>query len=360
MISFLFFCTTTAMDSIISLSTLKNRLQLTADELAFDEKKTHLPIRITEYYFNLIDKNDIDDPLRRQVVPTRFEEDEQHWENPDPLAEVNHSVTDRLIHRYKSRVAFLVTDICPQYCRHCFRRRFTGTFQGNATQGQIQEAAFYCAEHPEVTEILLTGGDMMTLSDQMIDMMITTFRKARPDLIIRLCTRICATYPQRITDNLIAVFKKHTSAPFYLMTQFNHCRELTGQAIEAVAKFVDNGIPAMNQSVLLHGVNDDATTLETLCNKLLANRIKPYYLFQGDLVSGTDHFRVPIEKGMALEQELRRRLSGLAMPVYVADLPEGGGKVPLSKSYIKDYNGSGSWTFETCEGQVRYYQDPKC
>ena len=142
------------------------------------------------------------------------------------------------------------------------------------------------------------------------------------------------------------------------MVQFNHPRELTPQSIAAVAKFVDHGIPAMNQSVLLRGVNDDADTLEELCNKLLAARIKPYYLFQGDLVEGTDYFRVPLEKGMQIEQELRRRLSGLAMPVYTSDLPHGGGKIPLCQDYLVSHGDDGSWTFRTPEGGLRHYHDP--
>jgi len=346
------------MDTINSLEEIARHLTLTKEEAAFDEKAKHLPVKISPYYFSLIDPKDPNDPIRRQVVPTIAEESCKHWENPDPLAEVDHSVTERLIHRYKSRVAFLVTDLCLTYCRHCFRRRFTGTFQGKASKAQMEEAAAYCGNHPEVTEILFTGGDMMTLSDGEIDEMIAVFRAKRPDLVIRLCTRTPVTCPERITDNLLKVITSHHSAPFYLLTQFNHPRELTKEASEAVGKFVDHGIPAMNQTVLLRGVNDNADTLEELCNNLVFHRIKPYYLFQGDLVSGTDQFRVPLRKGMEIEQELRRRLSGLAMPVYAADLPYGGGKVPLCQNYIVSHDDSGCWKFRTCDGETREYHDP--
>ncbi|MFA6776664.1 MAG: KamA family radical SAM protein [Sphaerochaetaceae bacterium] len=346
------------MSGINSMKELAGRLALTGDEAAFDEKAPHLPVKITDYFFSLINPDDPNDPLRRQVVPTRFEENPQSYEDLDPLEEVSHSVTSRLIHRYRSRVAFLVTDLCPMYCRHCFRRRFTGTFQGPATHAETEEAAAYCKKHPEVTEILFTGGDMMTLSDEEIDHLIAVFRSKRPDLIIRLCTRICATLPQRVTDSLVKMITSHNSAPFYLMTQFNHPRELTEQAVTAVAKFVDHGIPAMNQTVLLRGVNDDPDTLEQLCNRLVVSRIKPYYLFQGDLVSGTERFRVPLRRGMEIEQELRRRLSGLAMPVYAADLPRGGGKIPLCQNYLEAYDGNGTWTFRTPDGEIRHYRDP--
>jgi len=164
-----------------------------------------------------------------------------------------------------------------------------------------------------------------------------------------------AAYPQRITPALVAIIKKFDTAPFFLMTQFNHPRELTKEAVAAVGLFVDAGIPAMNQSVLLKGVNDDAPTLEELCNKLIFSRIKPYYLFQGDLVEGTSHFRVPLEKGLALEKELRRRLSGLAMPLYAVDLPQGGGKVPLTEGYLQESSGCAVWNFTTVEGKKRSY-----
>jgi lysine 2,3-aminomutase len=344
--------------TIRSMAELGSLIPLTEDEKAFQEGKQALPVAINPYFFHLIDPNDSKDPIRRQVVPTRFEQNENLGEDIDPLEEKDHSITDRLIHRYKNRVAFLVTDICPVYCRHCFRRRFTGTFNGPATKEQIEEVAKYLKQHTEVTEILLTGGDMMTLSDSKIEELISLLRLDRPDLIIRLCTRTPASWPQRITDELITILKKHTSAPFYVMTQFNHPRELTTEAKIAIAKFVDAGIPAMNQTVLLRGVNDSEDILEELCNKLVANRVKPYYLFQGDLVSGTAHFRVPIKRGMEIAQELHRRLSGLAMPSYTVDLPQGGGKVPLGKSYIEKYEENGTWTIKTPEGERRLYQDP--
>lgn len=346
------------MESICSLESLQKRLALTPDEAAFVQEG-HLPLKISDYYFRLIDPLDPNDPIRRQVVPTIHEYQHRSWEDIDPLQEVSHSVTNRLIHRYKSRVAFLVTDYCATYCRHCFRRRFTGTMHGPASRKEIQQAAAYCKAHPEVTEILLTGGDMMTLGDQEIDEMLSIFRTARPDLIIRLCTRIPVTEPQRISDELVAMICRHDTAAFYLMVQFNHPRELTKEAIEATSKFIDHGIPAMNQSVLLRGVNDDVSTLEELCNKLLAARIKPYYLFQGDLVEGTDYFRVPLKRGMEIEAELRKRLSGLAMPAYTADLPHGGGKIPLCQNYLVDHTADGTWTFRTPDGELRHYHDPR-
>lgn len=341
--------------SITTLASLASKLELTEDEKHFDEQdQSVLPVKIPSSFFELIDPADPHDPIRVQVVPTIYEHTEEKGETLDPLAEEKHAVTSRLIHRYANRVAFLTTDRCFIHCRHCFRRRFTGTFQGAATQEEIEEAAEYVANHPTIKEILFTGGDLFTLSDDQLKTMIHAFRSKRPDLIIRLCTRAVAAQPKRITTELVEMIKSFTTAPFFLMTQFNHPRELTKEAVEAVARFIDNGIPAMNQSVLLKGVNDDADTLEELCNTLLAHRIKPYYLFQGDLVSGTAHLRVSIEEGLKLEAELRRRLSGLAMPLYALDLPEGGGKIPLVTSYVGEKE-NGARIFRTPFDELRSY-----
>jgi len=344
--------------SISTIDQLESRISLTEEEKAWKEGPLSLPLLITDYYMGLIDASDPDDPLRRQVVPSAAENRVGFLEDPDPLAELANSKSGRLIHRYESRAAFLATDICAQYCRHCFRRRFTGNMQGPASGSEVEKAAEYLAANKQIRELLLTGGDPLTLSDTAIEEMISILRSARPDLVIRICTRMVAVQPSRITDALIAVFRKFRTAPFYLMVQFNHPRELTPEAVSACAKFIDAGIPAMNQSVLLRGVNDSADVLEKLCNDLVFARIKPYYLFQGDLVSGTSAFRVPLEKGLGIERELRRRLSGLAMPLYAADLPQGGGKVPLCGSYIESFE-NGVWTFRTSEGEKRSYPDPQ-
>lgn len=345
--------------AITTLEQLSKYLDLTEEEKSWKPASVGVPLCITEHYLSLIDPKDPSDPLRRQVVPTCRENENLQSESKDPLAEVDHSHGERLVHRYMNRVAFLATDICPMYCRHCFRRRFTGNMMGSASRQETEEAALYLKDRPQIREMLLTGGDPLTLSDMQLDEMIGTFRKARPDLIIRICTRYPVSQPSRITDRLVAMFKRHDSAPFYLMTQFNHPRELTPESIRAVSLFVDAGIPALNQSVLLRGVNDDADTLEDLCNKLLFNRIKPYYLFQGDMVSGTGDFRVPLRRGMEIEKELRLRLSGLGMPNYVADLPQGGGKVPLCGNYIIEEpdKEKGSWLIRTPEGETRILAD---
>ncbi len=345
-------------NSVKTMEELDSLLPLSAEEKSWSGEEGSLPLGISRYYLGLIDPSDPKDPLRRQVVPTCHESLEQSAESGDPLAEVSHTVAPRLIHRYQNRAAFLVTDTCASYCRHCFRRRFTGTNGGKASSQDVSQATRYLTSHPEVKELLFTGGDPLTLSDLQLELMIQTFRSARPDLLIRLCTRTPATFPERITFELITMLKRYTSAPFYLLTQFNHPREITPESRAAVDRFVDAGIPALNQTVLLRGVNDEVDTLEALMNALIAIRVKPYYLFQGDLVRGTAHFRVPLAKGMALEAELRTRLSGLAMPVYAVDLPEGGGKIPIGERYCEGRDDQGAWIFRTPDGQRRRYPDP--
>lgn len=346
------------MKTITTKEELKKYIKLTPKEEQWIPSETTVPLKITDHYIKLINQEDENDPLRKQVIPNSDENITLPEENIDPLQEVNHSPYSRLIHRYKNRCAFLVTDICPQYCRHCFRRRFTGKLLGEASIEETEKCSEYIAQNPEISEILFTGGDPLTLSDDKFLKLIEIFRKKNPNLIIRICTRYPVSKPERITEEFVKKIKSFSTAPFYLMTQFNHPKELSNESKIAIDLFVDNGIPAMNQTVLLKGVNDNTKTLAELSKKLIANRIKPYYLFQGDLVTGTSHFRVPIEKGLKIEKELRQILSGLEMPVYAVDLPDGGGKIPLSNNYIikKENN---TWYFKTPDGMQRTYTEPQ-
>lgn len=343
------------MSQIHSLEALQKVLDLQADELAWREDSSTVPLAITDHFLSLMDPSDPLDPLRRQVVPTSAENSSCRYEDIDPLAEVSHSINSRLVHRYPNRVAFLVTDICPMYCRHCFRRRFTGNLQGPATEVQISESADYVGRHPEVKEILLTGGDVLTLSNGKIDSLLSAFRSLRPDLMVRLCTRYLTSDPERIDDGLLEVLGKYRTAPIFILVQFNHPRELCPQSMDAIRRLADAGFPLFNQTVLLKGVNDDADVLAELCEKLLFCRVKPYYMFQGDLVSGTSHFRVPLERGMELYRTLALKVSGLALPVYALDLPRGAGKVNIGTARLSKGQDGKNWLIKTPEGQVVEY-----
>lgn len=338
---------------------LERYLQLTDDEKRwFAHQENSLPLAISRYYLKLIDPTDVHDPLRRQVIPTALELQCSKSEQMDPLAEVHHSVFPRLIHRYANRVALLVTDTCATYCRHCFRRRFTACMATSVSDTELNQIGEYLHAHTEVKEILLTGGDPLTLSNSRLKHIISVIGAARGDVVIRLCSRIPATFPARVTPELVKMLQETRRTALYVMTQFNHPREITKESIRAIELLVDAGLPVMNQTVLLRGVNDSVDVLEALMNALVANRVKPYYLFQGDLVEGTGHLRVPLEQGFALEAQLRSRLSGLAMPTYAIDLPDGGGKVPLNKSYLQERDGD-DWVFKTLQGELRRYSDPE-
>lgn len=332
---------------------LEKHITLKEEERKWFEEPSSLPLLISDNLMSLINPEDPEDPVRRQFVPD-CRECEHSW-TLDPLKEVSHSVTGRLIHRYEHRVALLTTDRCFSYCRHCFRRRFTGTDSGAISKEEIDQAAGYLSQHKEIYEVLLTGGDLFTLSDDRLDYLFSALKNANKNLVLRLCTRAIVSYPQRFDDSLMKLIEKYChDGPFMLMTQINHPRELTEECIAAVRKFLSIGIPAFNQSVLLKGVNDSADTLEELCIRLLYNRIKPYYLFQCDLVQGTDHLRVDVAKGLEIERELRKRLSGLAMPQYTIDLPQGGGKVILTHQYLEGVC-DGFYVFTTPDGEQRLY-----
>ena len=339
--------------AITSLEELENHIKLTECEKRWKEcEENTLPVLISDNIMSLIDNP----AIRRQFVPCDKELVDSIG-NLDPLEEVNHSVSSRLIHRYTNRAAFLTTDRCFAYCRHCFRRRFTGTMTGPASKEDIISAAEYLKEHMEIKEVLLTGGDLMTLSDESLDFLLSTFKAARKDIIYRLCTRALFSNPDRFTDDFFKVLEKNNhDAPFFLMTQFNHASEINEKAIEAIKGFVKLGIPMMNQCVLLRGVNDDIDSQVELCNKLMMNRIKPYYLFQGDLVKGTAHLRVPLSKGLELEKQMRKELSGLSMPQYTIDLPNGGGKVILTEQHLVKRDGN-NWIFTTLDGCERRYPE---
>ena len=340
--------------AITEIEQLEKILPLRDEERAWKEKgESTLPLLISDTLIPLLSLPEI----RKQFVPTVME-NEDRIGNLDPQEESAHQGTGRLVHRYRNRAAFYTTDRCFAYCRHCFRRRFTGHLSGPAAYEEIEEAALYIKAHNEIKEVLLTGGDMFTLSDEHIDRMLSIFKEKCPDVIFRLCTRAVAVFPERFTKKLMEIIRQHNSgAPFFLMTQFNHPAELTEEAVKAVSSFVDIGIPAFNQSVLLQGVNDDEATLIALSEKLLTARIKPYYLFQDDPVQGTAHFRVSIERGLEIERNIRKELSGLGMPQYTADLPQGGGKVILTHAYYKGCTSDGRYLFETPDGETRYYPE---
>lgn len=277
--------------------------------------------------------------INRQCTPTKAEEHTEENELTDPLGANLYKKTTRLVHQYKNRCLLLTTSKCFTYCRFCFRRAFAGQGEGFINSTEMTEVAEYLQNHPEIKEILVSGGDPMTGSDQKLNALFYSIRKARPGILIRLCTRSPIFAPERFTDDTIALLKKY--APLWVIPHINHPVEISEKWSEKsynlLKKLVDNGIPIQSQTVLLRGINDDVNTLATLFENLVFMGIKPGYLFQTDLAEGTSHFRVPLEKGKEIYKELKKELSGLSLPTYAVDLPGGGGKVNImATNFVKD------------------------
>ncbi len=312
-----------------------------------------LPLSIPRYYLDLVGQ-DPADPLRLQCIPREEEWEREPLSMEDPLADQRYSPVPRLVHRYRDRALILMTDQCAMSCRFCFRRHFTGKGQGIIRQSELDHIISYLKEHPEVKELLLSGGDPLTLSDEKFFAIVDTLRFGRPGIVLRVSSRLPVVLPSRITRRF--AFQMRIRQPFWFVLHVNHPKELTPKADVALKRLADAGVPLLSQTVLLKGVNDSVDALEELFRSLTARRVKPYYLFQLDLARGTAHFRVPLEKGITLMRELKNRLSALALPTYALDLPGGGGKVPLVDAPDMT-EGEGDWIFRTPDGQE--YRYPK-
>lgn len=309
------------------------------------------PYKVSSYYAGLI--ANAGDPIWRQCMPDE-EELIEDGQQSDPLAEGELSPVPGLIHRYPDRVVLLVSNRCPVYCRFCMRKRHVGNGEeALITTETLEAAAAYIENHPEIRDIILSGGDPLMLSDASLASILARLRKIPSVSFIRIGTRIPVTLPERITSDLCSLLRRFH--PLYINTHFNHPAEITVQSAQACALLADAGIPLGNQSVLLKGVNDDIATMRELVTGLLAIRVKPYYLHQMDLVRGTAHFRTSVFRGLELIRGLRGHVSGLAVPQYVIDLPGGKGKVPLLPDNVKREGNLLQLT--TYTGEVISYRD---
>lgn len=295
---------------------------------------TKLPYGVSRYYASLAESDDPDrDPIAAQFVPREAELVRLPYESSDPIGDNRYRVAGRLVHHYRDRALLLCNDRCATYCRHCFRRHFTANGGGRITEAELDEACEYLEGKSEIREVLLSGGDPLMLGDEELRRILSRLKRVREDFTIRICTRLPVVLPSRITPSLCAMLERFTG--LWAVIHTNHPREITEEFKKAVRALGRAGVPVLNQAVLLKGVNDDLDTLERLFRGLVASGVKPYYLFQGDLAAGTAHFRVPIERGLELMQALRSRLSGIAMPTYAVDLPDGGGKVPIESALLR-------------------------
>jgi len=314
-----------------------------------------LALAITPYFFNLIDPADEYCPIRWQVIPRIEETNTASWEMLDPCGEDSHSPVPGLVHRYPDRVLFLVTDRCAAYCRYCTRSRLVSNASGYDFHPQFEQQIDYIRRTPEIRDVLLSGGDPLLFSDEKLEHLLSRLRAIPHVEFLRLGTRIPIFLPQRITAALCATLKKYH--PLFISIHSNHPRELTTEVREALGRLADAGIQLGNQSVLLRHVNDDSLVMRAQVQKLLMCRVKPYYLYQCDLISGSSHLRTSVRKGLEIMENLRGHTTGYAIPQYVIDAPGGGGKVPINPAYVLSHNAD-RLVIRNYEGKIFEYPEP--
>lgn len=313
-----------------SITTIDGLLEyLDGDSNALRDVIANFPMRINPYFLKLI--HHPGDPLWKQAVPDIAEIDDKVCEQ-DPLNEESLSPVPNLVHKYPDRVLFLVSNKCAMYCRFCTRKRKVGTMAMKISRQTLEAGYDYLRHHPEVREVLVSGGDPLVLTDGEIAEILTNLRSIPSVEVIRIGTRVPSVLPMRITEKLVAILKNYH--PLYINTHFNHPNEITEESSLACTMLADAGIPVGCQTVLLKGVNDDVATLKRLFLGLLRIRVKPYYLFQADLTKGTNHFRTSTATGIEIMRQLYGHISGMAVPTYALDGPKGKGKIPLSPEYI--------------------------
>ncbi len=294
-------------------------------------KNPGFQVRSTPYYAALADRENVFDPVRRMIVPHADELSGTGQQVSDPLGERKHSPLNRIVHRYPDRVLFLVTDQCSLYCRYCLRKHFTGQDQAFVGSKDYEAALSYLRQARGVREVILSGGDPLTLSDSRLERVLFDLRAIEHLEIIRIGTRMPVVCPMRISENTARLMRQFK--PVYLMTHFNHPREISSDAAECLERLVDHGVPVFNQMVLLNGINNHAAIVQALSRRLLFLRVKPYYMFQCDPSEGSEHFRTSVDESLEIQRELWGRLSGLAMPNLSLDIPGGGGKAGLVPNF---------------------------
>ncbi len=320
---------------------LEKVIRLTKDERTAIARHTgSLPFAITPYYLSLLDPDNAEQPLRRTMIPVTDEYLHMPGEAEDPLSEDDDSPVPCIVHRYPDRVLFLVANSCASNCRYCTRSRMVENPKNDSIffQSEWEQAIAYIDSHPEVRDVLLSGGDPLTLSDEKLDWLLSRLRRIPHVEFLRIGTKTPVVMPQRITTSLARVLKRYH--PLWMSIHFTHPEELTPETVEACARLADAGIPLGSQTVLLAGINDSVDVMTRLMHGLLKARVKPYYLYQCDPIIGSSHFRTPVQKGLEMIQGLRGHTSGYAVPSYVIDAPGGGGKIPLLPEYVVGRDGN--------------------
>jgi lysine 2,3-aminomutase len=342
--------------NIRTLAQLEAHLDLTEDErLGVQETAAIFRLGISPYYLSLCDPTHPLCPVRMQAVPTRAEAKKSPGELSDPLGEDKHRPVTAVVHRYPDRVLFLALDRCSVYCRHCTRRRMTGSAETDLTRDELAIGIEYIKAHPEVRDVLISGGDPFLLATNRLEGLLEGIRAIPHVEIIRIGTRVPVCLPQRVDDELCQMLRKYH--PLFVVTHFNHPKELTPEARAACARLVDAGVPVENQCVLLRRANSSARIMTELSHELLKSRVRPYYMHQGDVAEGIEHLRTPIAKGIEILEQMRGHTSGLAVPHLAVDLPGGGGKVTLQPNYLLSL-GEKETLFRNFQNDVYRYPEP--
>ena len=339
-----------------SLEQIDRTITLTEDEReAIKKGGSMLPIGITPYYMSLIHRTDARQGLRRTVIPSLQEFVRMPGEADDPLGEDAHSPVPGIVHRYPDRILFLALDYCSTYCRYCTRSRVVGAGEITASTSRLEMAFDYIQRTPTIRDVLVSGGDPLSLKDEKLDYILGRLRQIPHIEFVRVGTKMPAVLPQRITPALVKMLRKHH--PVWMSIHFTHPDECTPEAFRACARLADAGIPLGAQIVLLKGVNDDVETMKSLMHRLLMMRVRPYYLYQCDPISGSSHFRTTVEKGLEIIRGLRGHTTGYACPTFVIDAPGGGGKIPLMPEYVVGREGD-ELLLRNFEGKTYRYPDP--
>ncbi len=341
---------------ITRLAQLERMLELSPDEReALTAGGSMLPIGVTPYYLSLVSRTDPADPLRRTVVPVTGELVRSPGEADDPLGEDAHMPVPGLVHRYPDRVLFLVLDFCSTYCRYCTRSRVVGHGEIAPSEKRLETAIDYIRNTPQIRDVLLSGGDPLALAEDRLEWILSRLRAIPHVEFLRIGTKMPAVLPQRITPALVRMLRRYH--PLWMSIHFMHPDECTPEAFRACARLADAGIPLGAQIVLARGVNDDVETMKRLVHRLLMMRVKPYYLYQCDPISGSAHFRTPVDKGLEIVRGLRGHTTGYGVPAFVIDAPGGGGKIPLQPESVVGREGD-DLLLRNFEGKIFRYPDP--
>jgi lysine 2,3-aminomutase len=317
-----------------------------------------LGLNLTPYFLSLVDKNDSNDPIRKTVIPRIEETLVKNYEMADPLCEEKAMKVPGLVHRYPDRVLLLVTDTCAAYCRYCTRRRLVGHKEKAISWSKFSDALAYIKEHEEIRDVLISGGDPLLLENERLEKILKSLYNIQHVDMIRIGTKTPVTLPQRITPSLCNMLQKYH--PLFISINFAHPNEITQETKQACNRLNKAGIPLGSQTVLLKGVNDNAETMTKLMHELLKIRVRPYYLYQCDLAEGLDHFRTSIDSGIEIINKMRGWTTGYAVPTFVVDAPGGGGKIPVSRSYVIENSfHTGKWTFKNYKGKAYEYREEK-